>query len=171
MLFFPDKMTRASFKGNAVCHYEILREEVECVDFTRFDKFMEKLKSFRTIPRQKVMFSFAGYNDDKRELINIPEAVHYAKKTIEKHPYFWYYATTINSEFFFLADLLDEKNYTIVRNDASRKFHMKHDKDTIQNLLRKMAAALEEFGNQSKDIEGALEAFRIWATYIMSHVT
>jgi len=171
MLFSPDKMTRSSFKGNSVCHYEIFREEVESKDFTRFDKFMAKLKSFRTIPRQKVVFAFAGYNDDKRELINIPEVVRYAKEVIEKYPYFWYYAITINSEFFLLADLFDEANYTIVSNDAKRKFYIKHDKEKIQHLIRKMAAGLEKFGEQSRDTEGALEAFKIWAAYIMSHLS
>ena len=171
MLFSPDKITRGDFKGNAVCHYEIFREEVECSDYTRFDNFMAKLKSFRTIPKQKVMFSFAGYNDDKRELINIPEAVHYAKRLIEQYPYFWYYAITINSEFFVLADLFDDTNYTIVSNDARQKFYIKQDKESIQHLIRKMGAALEKFGEQLKDTEGALEAFKLWATFIMSQLT
>jgi len=171
MLFSPDKMTRSSFKGNSVCHYEIFKEEVESKDFTRFDKFITTLKSYRTLPRQKALFSFVGYNEDERELINIPEVVSYSKRIVNEYPCFWYYAITTNSEFFFLTDLFDENNYTIVSNSVSRKFHIKQDKEKLENQLRKMGAACEDFGKQINDDDGAFESFKVWAEFFKYHIS
>jgi len=171
MFFSPDEMKRSKFKRSAVCHYEIRKEEVESDDFNRFDKFMTALKSYRTLPRQKVLFSFAGYNDDERELVNIPKVVRYAKKIIAEYPHFWYYAITTNSEFFFLADLIEENNYTIVSNDISRKFHIKQDKERLENQLRKMGTALESFGSQANDEDGAFDSFKKWATFFKLHIS
>jgi len=171
MLFSSDVMNRSKFNGKAVCHYEILKVEVEGNDFNRFNKFIEQLKSFRTLPRQKVLFSFAGYNDDERELLYIPEVIRYAKRIIAEHPYLWYYAITHNFEFFFLADLLDESNYTMVNNSVSRKINIKQDKEKLENYLRKMGNAMESFGEQFKDEDGAFESFKTWAAYFKQHIS
>ena len=67
--FTPDEMTQDIFDGKAMCHFEIERADVEGNDFERIDTFFEELRELGTAPRQKVWFSFAGYDDDKRELI------------------------------------------------------------------------------------------------------
>ena len=102
-------MTRGNFKGNAICHFEITKQETIEQDIDRLDDFMSELREITPLSRQKVLFPFAGYDTDERELIYIPEVIRYTKGFISRHPYFWYYAVTFNSEFFFLAILFDEK--------------------------------------------------------------
>jgi len=77
----------------------------------------------------------------------------------------WYYAVTINSEIFFLADLFDGSNYTIVNNSVSRKFHIKQDNDKLENQLQRKGNALENFDAQRKDEDGAFDSFKIWVAF------
>lgn len=120
----------------------------------------------RSVARQKVLFSFAGYDSDERELIFIPEVVKYAKALVKRHPYFWYFATPYNSEFFFLVLLLDEKNHTIATVPSARKFHIKTDNEKIINMIKVMGMNLNIFGDDINDIDGAIESLKVWSEKI-----
>ena len=168
--FTPDQMTRDSFKGKAVCHFEIMKPETREQDFDRLDEFMSELREYTPLSRQKVLFSFAGYDSDERELIYIPEVIQYTKAFISRHPYFWYYAIPHNSEFFFLAILLDEKNHTIANVPAARKFHIKTDNEKVMNLIRVMGINLNIFGEEIDDIDGSVESLKVWSATILEKI-
>ena len=165
--FTPDQMTQDMFEGSSVCHYEISKSETQELDLDRLDEFMSELLEYGSLPRQKVLFSFAGYDADERELIFIPEVVKYAKALISQHPYFWYYATPFNSEFFFLVLLLEEQNQTIATIPLIRKFHIKTDKDKVMGMIRIMGINLNIFGEEIDDIEGAVESLKVWSDKIL----
>jgi hypothetical protein len=165
--FTPDQMTKESFNGKAICHFEIMKSETKEQDFDRLDGFMSELRDYVPQSRQKVLFSFAGYDTDKRELIYIPEVIRYTKAFISRHPYFWYYATPYNSEFFFLAILLDEKNHVIANVPSARKFHIKTDNEKVMNLVRVMGINLNIFGDEIDDIDGSVESLKVWSTAIL----
>jgi len=167
--FTSNEMSRKKFMGSSICHYEITKDDVKSNNFTKLDDFMKSLKIYYSpVARQKVLFTFA-YDDDKRELIYIPEVIKYAKEIINRHPYFWYYSTTYNSEFFCLAELINLKNYTIFDMPANRKVHIEQDPENLKRLVYKIGGSLEKFGMQIKDPKGCLESLKIWGDLIMSH--
>ena len=161
--FTSDEMTEEKFNGKALCHFDISKDEVEGADFERIDTFFDELLEFDNKPRQKVFFTFDGYNDDKRELIYIIEVVRYVKAMITRHPYFWYFATPYNSEFFYLALLVDEKDIEIVDFPFARKFHLKTDPERIKRLIRVIGMNLNIFGEEINDISGAVESLKAWS--------
>ena len=166
-LFTPDQMTRNNFKGNTICHFEIRSFEVQEISFDRIDKFISDLRNYKKLPRQKVLLSFADYNDDERELIYISEVVKYTKMLISRHPYLWYYTIPFNSEFFFLVILLDEKNHTIANVPLARKFHLKTDRDRVMKLIQTMGINLNIFGEEINDIDGSVTSFKAWSSAIL----
>ena len=149
-----------------MCHFEITKSDVDNKNFNNVDIFIKKLKSFGTVARQKVLFSFAGYDNDKRELIYIPEVIRYTKELLKRYPFFWYYATPVNSEFFILAALLDEKNSVIVNVPLARNFHVKQDAENIKSFLYNAAVQLSIFGEQINDIDGAVKSLEAWSVII-----
>jgi hypothetical protein len=128
---------------------------------------MEKVNSYGALARQKIWFSFSGYDDDKRELIYIPEAVSYAKKLISKYPYFWYYAIPYNSSFFYLIVFLDEKNMTIVNYPAAQSLYIKQDANSVMRFIKIMAMNLNIFGEEIDDIDGSVACLKLWSDEIL----
>jgi len=85
----------------------------------------------------------------------------------KRYPFFWYFATPFNSEFFFLSLLIDEKDYTIATIPSARKFHIKTDNDKIVNMIKVMGLNLNIFGDEIDDIHGAIESLKAWSEKIM----
>jgi len=165
-MFSSDRMTKGKFKNNLECHYEITKQELDSGNFTRISEFMQRLESYGSLPRQKVMFTFAGYDDDKRELIQIPEVVKHTQIFINKHPSFWYYAIPARSPFFFMAMTVNLDNYLLVANDATRVFMTKLDNKRTRTLVEKMAVDLEAHGELVNDKPGAMDCLMAWAKLI-----
>jgi len=167
--FTADEISRNKFMGRSICHYEITKDDVNNNNFSKIDDFMKKLKiHYSPAARQKVLFTFA-YDDDKRELIYIPEVIKYAKEIINRHPYFWYFSTTYNSEFFCLAELINLKKYTIFDMPAKRTVHIEQDPESLKRLVYKIGSSLENFGIQIKDQKGCFESLKIWGELITNH--
>ena len=168
--FAADGMKKEYFKKDLMCHYEILRPEVEHENFTRLNTFIIKLNLFAPLARQKVLFSFAGYNNDKWELNYLREVVEYAKEILRIHPYFWYYATPEQSEFFYLALFVNEDDYTIVDILENRKFCVKRNAEKLKHLFDAMSHNLNVFGEEIRDEDGAEDSFKIWAYKIIDDI-
>ena len=170
-VFSPDEMTRDKFKGNSVCRFIIDREEVDDNDLERVNAFFEELREYGTIPRQKVLFTFGGYDDDKRELIYIIEVAQYIKAMLTRNPWFWYYATPFNSEIFYLALLTDENEYVIADFPLARKFSLKTDPEKMQRLIYIMGINLNMYGEDMDDIDGALESLQVWSAKMLAGIS
>ena len=171
MFFTAKEMSKDKFKSNnAMCHFEIDKADVESKNFDKTDNFIKKIASYGRIARQKVLFSFAGYDDDERELIYIPEVVKYTKELLRRHHCFWYYATPFNSEFFILAALIKEQNSVIVNIPLVRKFHVKQDPEELKHFLNEMAIKLNIYGEQIDDINGAVESLKAWSFIITGSI-
>jgi len=169
--FVASETTEGKFKDGDICHYEILRKEVEYLKFGRISQFLNQLKSYRSIPRQRVIFTFAGYDNDSRELLNIPAVIHYTKELLKRHWYFWYYAIPNASYFFVIAFLFNENNYTILNDDTSRKVIVESDVAGIEDLVIEIKEALQSFGTHIDDEIGAHESYRAWIAFITSYTT
>jgi len=170
-VFLASEATKDKFQNGMFCHYEILREEVENADFTRIYKFMNQMKSYLSVPKQKVLFTFAGYDDDNRDLINIPEVVSYTKELLKRHWYFWYYAIPKTSYFFVTAFLLDENNHTVVTADLSHQISVKTNAAKLESLVFEIKDALQSFGTHIDDENGAAECCKLWIKFIASCAT
>jgi len=166
--FSSNELAEFKFKGNSICHFEILRSEVNKNNYERLNRFFQKVYPYALTARQKVLFSFAGYDDDDRELSYIPEVVSYIKKLLRLYPYFWYYAIPLNSEIFFFAALMDERNSTLVKLDNKQKVYMQQDTKELQRFFTIMGYNLDIFGDEIKDINGAAESFKIWGKYVLN---
>lgn len=166
---FPAKeATKDKFKNGDMCHYEILRSEVASKEFGRIAQFMNQMKSYRSVPRQQVLFSFAGYDDDKRELIIIPEVVQYTKEILNQHSYFWYYAIPQTSDFFLTAFTFDENDYSVIANEVTRKLSVRVDPERFGFLAIEIKDALQSIGTHIDDEDGAFDCYKAWVEAIMS---
>jgi len=168
--FTSDEMTEERFHGKSICHFNIEKEEVKNTDFERIDAFFEELKEYGTVPRQKVFITFSDIDEQKRELIYSPEIIRYTKAFISRHPYFWYYATPVNSEFFYMAILVDGDKIEIADFPFARKFSLKTDPDRIKHLIHVMGINLNIFGEEIDDIEGALESLKAWTEKMLGDI-
>ena len=170
-VFTSDEMTQDKFKGNSMCHFVISKEEVDDNDLERVNAFFEELREYETTPRQKVFFTFGGYDDDKRELIYIIEVVRYIKEMLTRNPWFWYYATPFNSEIFYLALLVDENDYMIADFPLARKFSIKTDPEKMKNIIFIMGANLSILGKDMDDIDGSLESLKVWSAKMLGGIS
>ena len=162
-MFTSNEMTKDKFKGSkSICHYEVSRIEVENMKFVRFDNFMKTLKSYRTAARQKVFFTFGGYDLDERELFEIPEVLKYIREMIKLHPYFWYFAITYNSVIFVQALLIDENNVVYAKFDNIRRYSIDGDPEKEKALASGMEQTLIAFGEKINDSEGAKKSLEAW---------
>ena len=161
-------ITRADFKDGNIYHYEIMRNEVESKIYTRIDKLMSKLIQLRSLPRQKILITFAGYDFDKRELIEIPDVVLYTQTLIKQHPYFWYYVVP-STPFFTMAMTIDLNNYRYVAFDTVRMFAMEADRKATIRLVKNMSSEIQTFGKSINDVSGANDSLSKW--YMMMQNT
>ena len=171
-MFFTEKeMTKDKFRGKSMCHFEIAKTDVDMRSYDNVDRFFKRLENFGAgTARQKVLFTFAGYDDDKRELIYIPEVIRYAKELSYNYPQLWYYATPLNSEFFVLADLLDEKNSVIANVPLAQKFYIKKDAENLKSFLYDLARKLNFYGDKINDTDGALESLKAWSAVVTGSI-
>ena len=168
MKFFdPEMLSDETLEGASICHYEIEKDEVESEDFDRLDGFMETLKMYGASARQKVWFTFSGYDDDKRELVFIPEVVQFIKTLLNRHPYFWYFAIPYNSECFYLVVFL-QKDSTVATIPLVQKFYIKQDVELIQRFISVLAMNLNIFGEEIDDIKGSAECLKLWSSQILN---
>ena len=64
------------------------RINVENNNLDYIESFIECMRRNRKVANTTVLFSIFGYDDDTRELYQIPEVISYTRELLDKYPYF-----------------------------------------------------------------------------------
>lgn len=133
--------------------YGIQKREVESADYTRVTHLFGELAKAGQQGRGKVGLAFA-YDNDPRELYEIPEVVSYVKKIFELCPHLIYFLlpdqVTVKT---FLFCLADAKISSITHGTA----HLDVDRQVFAEIAAKIIRNVMEYGASIGDSDGAAE--------------
>lgn len=132
------------------------------------DDFMAMLERANKKARQKVLLTFSDdYQDDKRELIFIPEVVEFIKAYATKYPYFWYYV--MPTESIYLPQVFFTASAVNFDKDAG-KYALNVSADAIKHFAHTLAHNLQAYGESIHDIEGSAKSCKAWLDTVMQSV-
>lgn len=145
-------------KATLLC-YSISKREIIQKDYSRIFKFFDKLTKAGIYAKEKIHISFGGYDNDKREIYEIPEIREYVKNVCDKYGYLFYFINQIdNNRSLIFACLCDFKSIHI---NGSNKVNL----EIIYNneINKHIENSMIEFGKKIDDLENSK---RIFFTFI-----
>ena len=77
--------------------FSVSKREVINKDYKRIINSLEIFKEAGTEAKSKLFLVFDGYNNDKREIYEIPEIRNFVKYIYNKYKYLFYFLTTIDN--------------------------------------------------------------------------
>lgn len=81
-----DQIKEADYVG-----FAIQKEEVCQLQFDRVDQLYETMHQAGRKAKNKIAFSFMGYEQDRREIFEIPEVREFVLQLYQKHPDLFYF--------------------------------------------------------------------------------
>lgn len=90
---FASRLTLKDIENNHFVGITIAKSDVEKYSFANIEKTMKVLDMAGKKARNKVMFSFDGYNDIPDEIYEIPAIRKWINRFAERYPHFLYYTT------------------------------------------------------------------------------
>lgn len=141
------QITAETFE-DGLAMFLITGEESNTPDYKRIDDFMELLHKIGKVACQGVGLGFSGYDDDPREIWEIPEARAFIQRLNDKHPC-WPYFVIPEQEALFACLLPMISTRGAMREDAIR-------------ILRKIKDEIRAYGKEIGDPVGAQEAVSAW---------
>ncbi len=152
--------------------------EIETLNFSGFESLLEKLLSSHEMVielRGKITFLIFGYNDDKRELYQIPEVRNWIQKVIPIFKY-WGYFLNMDDEIKFKAGLsvlhtcsvdVDVKKFDKVR----KGYHVEFDGEQSAKFMEKIFLWLNEICEKYKIAEDVIFEQSMKITQIVMNLT
>ena len=114
--------------------HSVSKKKVISKDIETLNSVLAQLRANKEKSRRKLMITFDGYDNDKREVYEIEEIRKYVKKVFEKnHDLFYYLTSLANNDSILLACL---GNLTNIRFDKYNKTMLKID--TPDEIRRKI---------------------------------
>lgn len=118
--------------------HSVSKENVVRQNIDTTNLILENLRKNTTKSKKKLMITFDGYDNDKREVYEIDEIRKYVKKVFEKnHDLFYYLTSLVNNDSIILACL---GNLTNIRFDKYDKTMLKID--TTDEIRRKIISGV-----------------------------
>lgn len=153
---FPKIIKTSKVTADMICNedlilYEIQKDEVEKSDYSRITQLFNELNKAKIKGRSKIVISFA-YNDDTRELYEIPEVVKYIKDIFKIFPHLVYFLLPNQQTLLsFIFCLIDAK----VLSKSNEKAQINVDESLFKAKLNEIADYVKTYGEYIDDIEGA----------------
>jgi len=163
---YQGKLDASMFSNSGLVHFEIARDECESLDFTRLEEFLDQLVKLKKLPCQRVILTFNGYSDDKRELLYIPSVVKYAKHLCDEYPFIFYYLKPYENLIFISCNLVTSAPYAVFKAGGSHGIVV--DPKQLGNLWEKMKRDIATIAGHFKDKDGGRSAILAWDGFIMS---
>ena len=150
------KITRDMFDGHSLVAYQVQKKEAAKSDYTRYDELVSVLNEAGTAARASVGIAFA-YDDDRRELLQIPEVVAYVKGMFERCPHLLYYLMPdINAIRVYVFCLAGAK----VASISGGQMQIDADQKSIQTIIETTVADVLAYGESIGDSAGARRILR-----------
>lgn len=133
--------------------YSVSKREIINKDFTRIRINLEILKKAGKDARGKLYLTFAGYENDKREIYMIPEIRNFVKTIWEEYKYLFYFLTSFdNNKSIIFACINDIKVSQNIRNHQTNLKILYN-----AEVKSKTITATENFGSLIGDFDGAIK--------------
>ncbi|GFZ32728.1 hypothetical protein CSC2_32540 [Clostridium zeae] len=144
-----------NYSDDRKLHLMILNKNyIEALDLQEIDKMLNVFK--RTgIKKYKnnIVFQIDGYNDDPREIFEIPEIKAFFKKVFDKYPYMLYFLSNINSnDAWVLACLCNKHQTCSIVGKRNIDLKMQFDNNVLSQILNQTVAYMMQIRESSKSI-------------------
>lgn len=145
------KVTAEMFDGESLLIFEVQKKEVKNSDYERINGLIAALNTAKSKARGKIALSFA-YDDDVRELCEIPEVVAYAKKIFEMCPHLTYFLMPdLNAIRAFVLCMINAKVKSRKGGYAQIDTDMAEYMAKVQQLIHE----IKKYGQTINDVSGA----------------
>jgi hypothetical protein len=145
----------SNYSDNGKLHIMLLnRSYIEALDLQEIDKMLKVIKK-HGIKKYKnnIVFQIDGYNDDPREIYEIPEIKAFYKKVFEKYPYMLYFLSNINSnDAWVLACLCNKHQTSSIVGKKEVNLKMQFDNNVLIQILNQTIAYMLQIRENSKSI-------------------
>ncbi len=135
--------------------FSVSKKEVTNKDYKRIINSLEILKEAGTEAKRKLFLVFDGYNDDKREIYEIPEIRDFVKDIYNKYKYLFYFLTTLDNNRSIIYACINNLEIIHNNNNPIVKFRIILNKE----IERETANAMLEYGTQIGETEMQREIF------------
>jgi hypothetical protein len=132
------------------------KKQIESFNYKLINNKIDLYRDKSKLWRSKLLILVSGYNDDKREIFQIPEIRQYFKKLFVNHPEILYYLSNYNSTRNFIFDCIYDINHVKYEN-GQLMVSGSLDEDIGMTVLK----GLKEFGDKigDKDVLNVLTTF------------
>lgn len=125
-------------KNAEIIFYSVSKRELVNEDYTRIKNNLKLLNSAEKYARGKMMITFDGFDNDKREIYEIPEIRKYVKNIWNEYNHIFYFLTPLaNNRSIIFACLNDFKSIHNV-GVKETQLHIIYDKDIKQKTIDAM---------------------------------
>ena len=135
--------------------FSVSKKEVTNKDYKRIINSLEILKEAGTEAKRKLFLVFDGYNDDKREIYEIPEIRDFVKDIYNKYKYLFYFLTTLDNNRSIIYACINNIEIIHNNNNPIVKFRIILNKE----IERETTNAMLEYGTQIGETEMQREIF------------
>lgn len=135
--------------------FSVSKKEVISKDYKRIINSLEILKETGREAKRKLFLVFDGYNDDKREIYEIPEIRDFVKDIYNKYKYLFYFLTTLDNNRSIIYACINNLEIIHNNNNPIVKFRIILNKE----IERETTNAMLEYGTQIGETEMQREIF------------
>ncbi|GFP77723.1 chlororespiratory reduction 6 domain-containing protein [Clostridium fungisolvens] len=144
-----------NYSDDRKLHLMILNKSyIEALDLQEIDKMLNVFKRHGIKKyRNNIVFQIDGYNDDPREIFEIPEIKAFFKKVFDKYPYMLYFLSNINSnDAWVLACLCNKHQTCSIVGKRNIDLKMQFDNNLLSQILNQTVAYMMQIHESSKSI-------------------
>lgn len=125
-------------KKAEIIFYSVSKRELINEDYTRIKNNLKILNHAGKYARSKVMLTFDGFDNDKREIYEIPEIRKYVKNIWNKYKHIFYFLTPLDNNRAIIFACLNDFESIYKIGEKETKLHIMYDKDIKQKTIEEM---------------------------------
>lgn len=148
--FFDFIRSVDDIRESEIIFYSVSKRELTEKDYTRIEKSIKMLNNAGKIAKGKMLLTFDGFDNDEREIYEIPEIREYVKNIWKKCKHLFYFLTGIdNNRAIIFACLNDFEHFHRI-GEVNTQLHIIYN----QEIKQKTIDAMLKYGLKINDVEG-----------------
>ncbi|MBK1812456.1 chlororespiratory reduction 6 domain-containing protein [Clostridium sp. YIM B02505] len=144
-----------NYSDDGKLHIMILNKSyIEALDLQEIDRMLTVFKRDGVKKyKNNIVFQVDGYDDDPREIFEIPEIKAFYKKVFDKYPYMLYFLSNVNSnDAWVLACLCNKHQTCSVVGKTNIDLKMQFDNNLLSQILNQTIAYMRQIRENSRSI-------------------
>src|SRR5574344_1844500 len=127
--------------------YSVSKNEVDRKDYKRIKFNLELLTKTGKKAREKLLFTFDGYDNDKREIYMIPEIREFVKNIWKEYKHFFYFLTPIDNNRSVIFACINNFKSIQRNNEDHVELEILYD----ETIKRETVKSMQEYGEKIND--------------------